>query len=303
MFPFYRINAFTNYHFSGNPASVVLLENSLATTQFYTNIASEMSTPETAFLLPISETDTSENHQKDEELTNYEQAKIFSLRWFMATHEVKMCGHATLAAAYVLFYEVKNCHNSIIFKTLSGNITAKNLGNGKIALDFPADNFETFIPSNNFLDKIGITSYKAAAYSDSRNLAIIAVESLSVLQDLQMNFEVLKNHQELNIKKLALTTNNFDTIIATNNANQIASNYDFISRCFCPWIGINEDALSAASHTLLAKFWANYLHKTNFMAFQASKRTGELQIIMKSDNRMDLIGESYLSLKGNIFVE
>ncbi len=307
-YPFYRVNAFTNYHFSGNPASVVLLEEAFESAEIYTNIAAEMSTPETAFILPISNSSNS--------FKSYRHEKVFSLRFFMTTNEVKMCGHATLAAAYVLLNELANINDFIVFETQSGNITATKLENGKIALDFPADNFDKFVPSNEFLQKIGLTNYVAAAYSDSRNLAIIEVENLSTLQNLVMDFELLKNHKELNIKKLALTTNNLDVPIKTNNNNNtveqkitnqdtnqvISQNYDFVSRCFCPWIGINEDALSAASHTLLAKFWAIKILKTHFKAFQSSKRKGELEIIMKANQRMDLIGEGFLSLKGEIML-
>lgn len=295
-YPFYRVNAFTNYHFSGNPASVVLLEEAFETNETYANIAAEMSTPETAFILPTS--------------NPYSHEKVFSLRFFMVTHEVKMCGHATLAAAHVLLKELGDIHSSIVFTTQSGNITATELENGKIALDFPADNFDKFVPSNEFLQKIGLTNYVTAAYADSRNLAIIEVENLSTLQNLVMDFELLKNHKELNIKKLALTTNNLDVPIKiNNNSNNIekqieknTQNYDFVSRCFCPWIGINEDALSAASHTVLAKFWATKIPKTHFKAFQASKRQGELEIVIKPNQRMDLIGEGFLSLKGEIML-
>lgn len=297
-YPFYRVNAFTNYNFSGNPASVVLLKAPFENTETYTNIAAEMSTPETAFLLPASNPPQPYFHEK-----------VFSLRFFMVTHEVKMCGHATLAAAYVLLKEMGNMHSSVVFETQSGSIISNRLRDGKIALNFPVDNFEEFVPSNEFLQKTGLTNYVSAGYSESRNLAIIEVENLSTLQNLVMNFELLKNHKELNIKKLALTTNNFDVPIKTNNqaTNQtigqtINQNYDFVSRCFCPWIGINEDALSAASHTVLAKFWATKIPKTHFKAFQVSQRTGELEVVINTNKRIDLIGNSFLSLKGDIML-
>jgi PhzF family phenazine biosynthesis protein len=278
---FYKVNAFTNYAFSGNPASVILLDKHLADVTCL-QLAAEMSTPETAFVVPLAEKNT------------------FSLRFFMPTQETKMCGHATFAAAYILFRQ-NICKDIAIFNTLSGTITAKLLENGKIALDFPADTFEEFVPSREFLDKIGIEKPLSAVYAPTRNLAILQVENLAILQNLQINFEILKKHQELQIKKLAITTNGLQTVLQTKNSTQQATNYDFVSRCFCPWIGIDEDALSAASHTLLAKFWANRIPKTSFKAFQASARTGELEIVLKENQRMDLIGEGFLSLEGKVY--
>lgn len=283
---FYRINAFTNQSFTGNPASVVFLPAMLNSPELYTKIAAEMATPETAFLLPFN-TD------------NFQEEKIFSLRWFMATHEVKMCGHATLAAAYALFHEAKNVNENVIFKTLSGDIEAQNLKDKKIALDFPIDSFEGFTPSQELLEKLSIKNHVNAKYSEARNLAIIEVDSLTTLQSLQPNFELLKQHKELNIKKVAVTTSNLNKdFLAPTKSSEF---YHFASRCFCPWIGINEDALSAASHTLIAKYWTGYFPKQkHFRAFQVSQRTGELEIIIKSATRMSLIGHSVVSLKGKV---
>ena len=287
-YPFYRINAFTSHHFSGNPASVVVLKQELPHVAMYTAIAAEMSTPETVFVLPLTQL--------------YSDGHVFSLRFFMATHEVKMCGHATLAAAHVLLKEGKNQQNStLLFKTLSGTITANLLPIGKIALDFPSDTFVDFTPSDELLQKMGLTNLVKAVYAESRNLAIFQVENLSTLQGIQPDFDALKKHKELAIKKVAITTNVLDSALVTTNPHQLAQNYDFVSRCFCPWIGIDEDALSAASHTLLASFWAMTSPKRHFKAFQASKRTGELEIIIKNDQRMELVGDGYVSLKGEIY--
>jgi PhzF family phenazine biosynthesis protein len=290
MLDFFKINAFTTHSFAGNPASVVFLSLPFENPSLYTQLATEMATPETVFIL-------SENHESLQTATN------FSLRFFMPTHEVKMCGHATLAAAYALFYEAKNKHTNITFHTLNGEIEVSHIAENKIALDFPADNFVDFSPSTALLEKLTIPNYIVAKYSEARNLAIIEVENLSILQHLKPNFGLLKQHNELLIKKVAVTTNNFEGTTYTNLPIQDLTKYDFISRCFCPWIGIDEDALSAASHTLLTKFWATYFpQQLHFRAFQASKRTGELEIFINAHDRMTLMGSAVVSLKGKVVV-
>lgn len=283
LLPFYRVNAFTNQQFGGNPATVVFLKKQFAVAAHYTQLAGEMGTPETAFVVPL-------------DAENMKKATIFSLRWFMPTQEVKMCGHATQAAAFLIYRNYRNINKKIVFSTLSGEITATyNKETHAISLDFPVDTFEKTKPSPELLKKLTLANYQNAVYSAERNLLILEVENLQVLQALKPDFEALRNHKELAIKKIAITTKPTET-------DKLEQKFDFISRCFCPWIGIDEDALSAATHTLLAKYWATENPQTTFRAWQASKRGGEITIALKENQRADLIGTATILFQGELTI-
>jgi PhzF family phenazine biosynthesis protein len=281
--PFYRVNAFTNQQFGGNPATVVFLKKQFAVPTLYTQLAAEMGTPETAFVVPL-------------DAENVKKATIFSLRWFMPTQEVKMCGHATQAAAFLVYRNYRNINKKIVFRTLSGDITATyNKETHEISLDFPVDTFVKATPSPELLKKLTLANYRNAAYSAERNLLIVEVENLQVLQALKPNFEALRLHKELEIKKVAITTKPAET-------DGLEQKFDFVSRCFCPWIGIDEDALSAATHTLLAKYWATENPQTTFCAWQASKRGGKITIVLKDHQRADLVGTATVLFQGELTI-
>lgn len=277
--PFYQVNAFTNKTFGGNPAAVCVLNTPFEQEKLYTQIANETATPETSFICPLDH-------------TNLQEATVFSLRWFMATHEVKMCGHATLAAAAVLFQECQLPSNTITFKTLSGDITAQRLPNTNwLQLNFPSDTIIEANPPATLLSLLGIKDYSGAVYAPKRNAMVISVANEDELKSLQPDFEALKTHTDWGINRVAVTT------VAESKP------YDFISRCFCPWIGINEDALSAATHTVIANFWAREWQRNEFYALQASQRTGELKIILHPrTQRADLQGQAVVLIKGELSI-
>ncbi len=286
--PLYRVNAFTDQLFAGNPATVIFLKRQFTTLDFYTLLAGEMATPETAFIQPL-------------DFESPKKAQTFWLRWFMPTQEVKMCGHATQAAAFLLFHNYRNPNKTLIFKTLSGDILAHyDKKTKEISLDFPVDTFADAQPSPALLTKLGLSAYTQAVYSAERNLLIIEVDKLQTLLAVQPDFEALRQHQEQAIKKVALTVAPLQVPVLL--ANGIPSHTDFVSRCFCPWIGIEEDALSAASHTLLAKYWAEKLQKNTLTAFQASSRTGVIRIVLKDNQRATLIGTAKVVMQGEVIL-
>ena len=289
--PFYQVDAFAPKAFSGNPAAVFLCNETLTDEQ-YLNIAREMYLPETTFLRPLFDKNTAE---KDK---NWKTASLFEVRWFMMQEETNLCGHATLAAAHVVFEEIKNIHTEVVFKTRSGDLLIKKEAfqgaSDFIKMQFPvAQNFEEKKAESNLLNSLGIQNQKinSSVYIPSKQTWILEFDSLEQLKELEPNFEgLVKNQYQNPIKKVAITT---------KGGTDATKKYDFTSRCFCPWIGIDEDALSAVSHGLIAKYWQDKLNKSDFFAYQASMRGGEIHLQLLEDNQVLLIGKGITTLEGN----
>lgn len=289
--PFYQVDAFAPKSFSGNPAAVFLCDEAL-TDQQYLDIAREMYLPETTFLRPLF----------DAKKENWQTANLFEVRWFMVDEETNLCGHATLAAAHVIFEEIKSIHTEVIFRTRSGDLLIKKEDfEGKanyIKMQFPvAKIFDKKTPESNLLKSLGIENQKinSSVYIPEKQTWILEFETQEELENLQPNFEELvKNRYQNPIKKVGITVKG-NSEFSKNDEKE----YDFISRCFCPWIGINEDALSAVSHGLFAKYWQPKLNKNNFFAYQASKRGGEIHLELLKDNQVLLIGKGITTLEGN----
>ena len=257
----FQVDAFTDKAFSGNPAAVCLLEHSMPD-DWMLKLAQEMNLSETAFLLP---------HE-----TSY------SLRWFTPKTEVKLCGHATLASAHVLFENnLVPTHQPIQFYTLSGNLFAQSTSAG-IQLDFPS------LPSQPMkqwptaiLDGLGVKPVAVHAFG---NKHLIEVATEIEVRDLQPDFNALP---QLPGRGVAVT------------AKAEGSDYDFVSRYFAPWVGINEDPVTGSAHCTLGPYWAKKLGKTILRAYQASKRGGSMQIRVTPE-RTYLIGEARTIFHGEM---
>ncbi len=296
--PFYQVDAFAAKPFSGNPAAVFLCDEALTDEQ-YLNIAREMYLPETTFLRPLFDEDFDKKLNK--ETQNWQTARLFEVRWFMVDEETNLCGHATLAAAHVIFEEIQNINTEVSFRTRSGDLLIRKEDfEGKpnfIKMQFPvAQIFEEKTPPSNLLLSLGIQNQKinSSIYIAEKKTWILEFENRQELENLKPNFEELvKNNYPNPIQKVGITV---------KGDSDFDKKYDFISRLFCPWIGINEDALSAVSHGLFAKFWQPKLNKTTFFAYQASKRGGEiyLQLLEKEGkyNQVLLIGKGITTLEG-----
>jgi PhzF family phenazine biosynthesis protein len=300
--PFYQVDAFAPTSFSGNPAAVFLCDEAL-TDQQYLNIAREMYLPETTFVRPLFNNLSDRKTEKEDK--NWKTATLFEVRWFMVDEETNLCGHATLAAAHVIFEEIQSIHTEVSFRTRSGDLLVKKEdfeGEANyIKMQFPVEkNFEEKIPDSNLLKSLGIENQKinSSIYFPQKQTWVLEFENREELENLQPNFEELvKNKYQSPIKKVGITVKGNSEFSETKNQNS-TKNYDFISRCFCPWIGINEDALSAVSHGLFAKFWQPKLNKSSFFAYQASKRGGEIHLELLKGNQVLLIGKGITTLEG-----
>jgi PhzF family phenazine biosynthesis protein len=272
--PIYYVDAFAEEPFRGNPAAVCVLEEQFPT-RLLQSIAAEMNLSETAFFHSL-------------EKKPLKESKIFSLRWFTPKVEMVLCGHATLATAAVLFYEFDVLADEVTFETKSGKLIAKKDKDG-IVLDFPLEELVPIKPRKELLDAIGIDNYEDAQYSERIEKLLIRLSSEEVLRNLKPNFEFIK---------ASSTGENIRGVIVTSPSH---SPYDFISRFFAPWIGINEDPVTGAAHSVLASYWSKILGKKEMLAYQASLRGGEVLVrLHPNNNRVNLIGKAITVLRGEL---
>jgi PhzF family phenazine biosynthesis protein len=254
--PYYQIDAFTGSLFSGNPAGVCLLTDWLADSLLQ-SIAAENNLSETAFVIP--------------------RDSFFELRWFTPELEVDLCGHATLAAAHVIFRHLADHNAEIQFHTRSGILSVSRNGD-LLSLDFPArPAIACEIPDDLAagLGKVPIFAAKSRDY-------MAVFESEQEVRDLQPDMAALNRLDAL-------------CIIATAPGE----NSDFVSRVFAPRAGIAEDPVTGSAHCTLIPYWAERLGCSNLHAFQISKRGGEL-FCQDRGERVSIAGRAITYLEGFI---
>lgn len=240
----YQVDAFAEEIFKGNPAGVCILERA-ADEEWMQNIAMEMNLSETAFLYPLNEG--------------------YNLRWFTPEAEVDLCGHATLASAHILWETgILNKKEDAVFFTKSGRLSARKDGE-YILLNFPSEADKQVEVPEGLIECLGV---QILYVGKNRMDYIVEVENDEVARKLKPNFEMMK---KIDTRGIIVTSLSSD------------ARYDFVSRFFVPSIGINEDPVTGSAHCCLAPFWEKRLNKKEFMAYQVSKRGGEL-IVSLSEN-------------------
>ncbi len=256
-----QVDAFTNKPFAGNPAAVCVLETP-QDDEWMQNVAKEMNLSETAFLV--------------------KQEDGYSLRWFTPTTEVPLCGHATLASSHVLWSENHLSHNEAArFHTKSGLLIAKKQQDW-IELDFPANPSEAISIPPEMSEALGVPIKTVMKNSLGY---LVEVESEELVRKIEPNFTTLA--------KL------FPELIVTSLAEN-SSEFDFVSRFFCPGLGINEDPVTGAAHCCLAPYWRNKLNKDEFLAYQASNRGGVVKVKYPGKDRVFLSGQAVTVLRSEI---
>jgi PhzF family phenazine biosynthesis protein len=202
---------------------------------------------------------------------------------------VPLCGHATLATSAVLFNEIGVKTDTLEFETLSGKLFAKKDTAGGIMLDFPVNPPVPIDPPQELLTAMGINDYEHIAYSKTARKLLVHLATEPEIKNLSPNFETMKNVEaEEEILGVIVTAKG-------------SPPYDFISRFFAPGVGINEDPVTGAAHTVLTPYWSEILGEEEMMAYQASKRGGELAVNLKGD-RVHLIGQTVVVLKGDLIL-
>lgn len=256
------VDAFTKKQFSGNPAAVIIISE-FPSDERCQKIAAEMNLSETAFVKPLGD-----NH--------------FHIRWFTPTVEVSLCGHATLAAAYILFKEKSIFEDEINFASLSGKLRVEKV-DSEIMLDFPLQKVSHSFSSpllSKLFGEIPVIN------------AVIAFDDVIVelnTEDAVLNFEPdISLINQLDCRGLIITA-------------QAQDPYDFVSRFFAPRVGVLEDPVTGSAHCKLADYWQKKLNKTKFFAYQASKRGGDMHVHVNND-RVYLTGSCVPMLEGRLFV-
>jgi PhzF family phenazine biosynthesis protein len=256
----YQVDAFTNKVFSGNPAAIVPLTQWLqdATMQ---RIAAENNLAETAFYVPVG--------------------NQIHIRWFTPTTEVDLCGHATLAAAFVLYNFENFTGGEIAFYSYRSGLLTVTTQDDWFTLDFPTDTLVPTAIDEQNLNCLGTLPRQAFK---GKTDYLWVLENEAAVANAQPNFAAIA---QLDARGLMITAR--------------GEKVDFVSRFFGPQSGINEDPVTGSAHTSLIPFWAEQLGKTTLTALQLSERQGFLQC-QHLGPRVRISGQAALYLIGEIYL-
>ena len=256
----YQVDAFSSKVFSGNPAAVCFLDGWLSDSTLQA-IAAENNLSETAFIV--------------------RRGEGFELRWFTPLTEVVLCGHATLAGAYVLFKILKWPDKTICFKTRkSGKLIVEKRGD-LFEMDFPARPPNREIPPEGFFEMLGRAPEKVLG-SQEDILAVLDTE---------------KSVRELKPNITALAALDCRGIIVTARGERS----DFVSRFFAPSVGVAEDPVTGSAHCVLTPYWSGLLKKKDLHALQVSSRGGEISCRDRGE-RISIAGRAALYMEGKISI-
>lgn len=252
----FQVDAFSEKVFEGNPAAVCPLKEWLPDRQLQA-IAAENNLSETAFFVKSGDT--------------------FRLRWFTPVAEVDLCGHATLASAWVLFEHLNYKQNEIIFDSNSGDLSVR-MESGLLKMNFPVTKGNRVDLPVELLEALGISrgeAYRATDY-------MVVLEKEEEVKKLDPNYYLLK---KIDTRGIIVTAPGKD--------------FDFVSRFFAPALGIDEDPVTGSAHTMLAPYWAERLEKKALEARQVSKRGGTVYCTLLED-RVEIAGKAVTYMIGNI---
>lgn len=257
---FYMIDAFANTTFGGNTAAVCPLTEWLPD-ETLLKMAKQHNQSETAFFV-VSDMG-------------------FTLRWFTTQGEINLCGHATLAAAHVIFEHLNYPYSTIHFDTrFVGPLTVTRSGEW-LTLDFPAWQTDPVTPPPLLLEALGITQYTEVRAARDY---LVVLEHQREVEALYPDISAM-----LPLGKMVCVT------------APGAGEYDFVSRFFCPGEAVAEDPVTGSAHTMLIPYWAEKLHKTQMLAYQGSERGGELRCQLKGD-RVYIGGQATTYLTGKVLL-
>ncbi|GGN52705.1 oxidoreductase [Streptomyces albiflavescens] len=262
------VDAFTDRPFTGNPAGVLLLDT-FPDDAWLQGVALEVNHAETAFARRLPEGGDAD----------------WALRWFTPATEVAMCGHATLATAHVL-YTTGVHEGPVRFATLSGVLIATPHEDGSVTLDFPTAPLTPVEVPDGVAEALG--AEPLTAFDTGPNIGDLVIE----VADERVVLGLAPDHK-------ALTRYSERGIIATARAEDPSRGYDFVSRCFFPNVGIDEDPVTGSAHTALAPYWSERLGRTDLTGLQASPRSGLVRTQLRGDRTL-LTGRAITVIEGDL---
>jgi PhzF family phenazine biosynthesis protein len=266
----WQVDAFAGRPFSGNPAAVVPLDSWLPDETMQA-IANENNLSETAYLVPRG-------------------SDRYDLRWFTPAIEVPLCGHATLASAWVVFSELAPSLDVVRFQTKSGELIVARIAGDCLRMALPADEMRPFAAPAGYAAQVG------------EALGVDAPDELHLgryLLALWKDASTIRAIKLGDISPLLRQAKTWGLIVTAGGAG--AEPYDFISRFFAPPAGVLEDPVCGSAHCALTPFWARRLGKRELKAYQASARGGDLLCTDEGD-RVTLSGTCALYMRGEIEV-
>lgn len=275
--PLLQIDAFTSEAFKGNPAAVCLLE-APKPEEWMQNVAAEMNLPMTAFVVPRQTAPSPDANEAD-------------LRWFTPDGEMPLCGHATLASAHALWEtgRLKETREAR-FHTASGELICRRAGR-QIEMDFPALVVqESELPSD-IAEALGVFPGKVFSQRRGDGTAgnfLLELDSEETVRKLKPNLDLLRKAAKVGV-----------IVTARGHASQ----FDFVSRYFAGYIGIDEDSVTGSAHCMLTPYWAGVLGKAEMTAYQASARGGVISVRLvkqEAGDRVILGGEAVTVLRGSL---
>jgi PhzF family phenazine biosynthesis protein len=258
--PLYQVDAFASDVFFGNPAAVCLLDHWIDD-PILQAVAAENNLSETAFLV--------------------RNAEGFDLRWFTPVTEVALCGHATLASAFVLFTCQKWPEEKIRFQTRKSGVLVVTRRDDLFEMDFPARPAYAQAPPARLNEALRVTPQEVLGSAED---LLVVLDSEKAVREVQPDFIALN--------QVACR----GTIITARGDRS-----DFVSRFFAPRVGIPEDPVTGSAHCVLTPYWANVFRKNDLHAFQVSKRGGEL-FCTHAGERVKISGRAALYMEGTITI-
>jgi PhzF family phenazine biosynthesis protein len=256
----YIANAFSEIKFSGNPAAVVPLKEWLSDSQMQ-QIAAQNNLAETVYVVPLG--------------NDYE------IRWFTPTVEVDLCGHATLAAAHVMFEHLGYNRDQIIFHSKSGPLKVTR-DQGRIMLDFPADEPEASTDEFGLIES-GLGIKPKAVYKSLYDYMVVLNSQLEI-ESLNPDLAIIR---KIPSRGLIVTAK--------------GETADFVSRCFFPQSGIDEDPVTGSAHVVMVPYWARQTGRNKLSAIQLSARRGWLECEYAGD-RVLISGHANTYLEGEFYI-
>ena len=269
----FQVDAFAERAFAGNPAAVVPLGAEPDAT-WMQSFAREMNLSETAYFWP--------------------QGDALRLRWFTPAVEVRLCGHATLASAHVLWESGKLApHDSARFETLSGRLTCTRRDDGAIEMEFPARPSPAVAPPRGMLEALGVGSDPGPLYvGHNVDDYLVELASADEVRRLAPDFAALR------------TVGARGVIVTAPSDGHHGHTCDFVSRFFAPGAGIDEDPVTGSAHCALAPHWAAKLGKRELVGYQLSARGGVVGVRVargeSGGDRVVLVGRAVTILRGEL---
>ncbi len=272
----YQIDAFTNKVFGGNPAAVIPLQKWLDT-DLMQKIALENNLSETVFFVP-----------------SIKDNADYEIRWFTPEVEINLCGHATLASAYVLFELLDFKKEALIFSSKSGllkvckEVQSPPSGGFRGRMDFPSWKPERLDIYPNDLSKM-LGDLEIVGVYQHRDILVELLDEAAV-KNCVPDFSLMKK----SIDKLIITAP------GTTRSDGTSDRVDFVSRFFAPGAGVDEDPVTGSAHSQLIPFWSEKLNKNKMFALQLSKRGGQIWCEQLNAERVTMSGNCVYYMKGEI---